>query len=301
MSEDIKLGRIAAVVRELALPAPFELSGFDACLQARTGRAARLAPVAMESGAPSGVLLRTDHADYLFYERQTTPFHQAHIALSLAAQMLLGDAHRPTIDPQLVPDVSPRLLRLMLGTAGGRPVTRSEAETFAFLALECARAAGFPPTLARRALRQLDPLHSALLRAVPEVTSPAAAGGPSGATFRLYRQVIEIRDAVLALRPFRDPEVARTAARYGRAAGQTGDELAAAVEAAVLASALRARNARQHFPDAAGDRASAPVGGQDLRTDTACLMRVSQALAGLLLGRGPAPAGVSEHGPDSAL
>jgi hypothetical protein len=59
--------------------------------------------------------------------------------------------------------------------------------------------------------------------------------------YRLYRRVIEIRDGLLALRSYRDPEVRIGARRCGAAAGLTGDELRAAVAAAQLRAVLNAK------------------------------------------------------------
>jgi hypothetical protein len=271
--------RSKSMIRELAIPAPFELSAFGACIERRTRRVAELVPTVMEAGAPSGAWLRTARADYLFYEERTSPFHQAHIVLSLAGRMLLGNASGPQIDRRLVPDVSPELVRLMLGDSDQPSVTRHEAETFAFLALHSARAAGYPPVAARRAQRDLQPLHSALRDVVPETTSAVASGTRSGARIRLYRQVIEVRDAMLAVRPFRDPEAGRIAERDGRAAGLSGDELAAAVEAAVLASALHGRTAGHHAAHVEGDPTWDSPGGRDLLGEVTYLEQVSRALA----------------------
>jgi hypothetical protein len=94
--------------------------------------------------------------------------------LFLAAHVLLGDTASPSVDLRLIPDVSPDLARMMLGETAGNPVTELEAETFAFVALEHGRRASYPPPLARRALRCLRPLHSALREAVPEATNAAA-------------------------------------------------------------------------------------------------------------------------------
>jgi hypothetical protein len=154
-----------ALVRELAVPAPFERSEFRARIERHTHCGLELIPAVMRPAAPSGTWLRTDRADYFYYEEQTSPFHQAHIVLSLAAHVLLGDAAAPSVDLRLVPGGGPELVRLMLGGIAASPVTHLEAETFAFLALERARPVCYPPFLARRALRQLRPLHSALREA----------------------------------------------------------------------------------------------------------------------------------------
>jgi hypothetical protein len=288
----------AAMVRELAVPAPFEQNEFRARIERHTHRALELIPTVMGPGAPSGTWLRTEGTDYFYYEEQTSPFHQAHIALSLAACVLLGDASGPAVDLRLVSDVSPELARMMLGDATGNPVTHMEAETFAFLALEHARPASYPPSLARRALQRLRPLQSALLAAVPEATGAGAFGLWPAASARLHRQVIQIRDVALALRPYRDPQVAVAATHAARAAGLAGDELAVMVEASVLSAAIDARRAGHPAQSAAGHICLPPVAGADLRSETACLVKVSRAFAQLRHDGDPARGDHPERRPD---
>ena len=278
---------------ELAVPVPFSMAEFGACLEERTGRAAMLIPVAMAPGVPSGIFVQTGGADYLFYEEQTSPFHQAHIVVSLAAHAVLDDLAGPCIDRRLVPDVSPQLLRMMLGDdARIATVTQAGAETFAFVALDRAGVAACPTDLARHLLREVGPLHSALLGAVPEASAGAACGcavtGGAGddAGLRLYQRVIEIREAMLALRPWRDPDVA-TAASVAGLAGLAGDELAAKVEAAVLAAAVRARNAGHPVRRPAGDGGCLWVAGPDLRSEADWLVQVSRAFAQVPVAGGP--------------
>ena len=287
----------AVVVSELAVPAPFERSEFRACIGRHTHRDVELVPAVMRPGAPSGTWLRTDGADYFYYEEQTSSFHQAHIILSLAAHVLLGGAGAPSVEPRLVPGVSPGLVRMMLGSSATGPVTHLEAETFAFLAMERARPACYPPSLARRALRQLLPLRTALQEVIPVPTGAAADGFWPAASSRLHRQVIEIRDASLALRHYRDPQMALAATRAARGAGLAGDELAATVEACVLSAALRARSLGHPVRDASSHTGPPPVAGPDLRSETACLVKVSRAFARLRCDR--EPGGVSENRPHS--
>jgi Family of unknown function (DUF6545) len=58
---------------------------------------------------------------------------------------------------------------------------------------------------------------------------------------RLHRQVIEIRDAALALRPFRTADALTAAVAVARAGGLTGEPFAASVEAGALAAAMTAK------------------------------------------------------------
>jgi hypothetical protein len=262
----------------MAVPAPFSLEGFRARLERHRGRVVLLVPVAMEQGAPSGTSVQTAYADYLYYESQTSPFHQAHIVLHLAACMLLGDRQGMTVDPRLVPDVSPRLLSLMVGEAARERVTHMEAEIFAFLVLQQAGCT-LSGSSARRSLRQLEPLRAAVLDAVPAAARTAASGVSLAAQFRLHRTVVEIRDAALALNAYQDPQVATAATTAARAAGLTGDDAAAAVEAAILAGSLRAVKAGQPGSSKPGGTGLPPMLRPDLRSETAWLLKVSRALA----------------------
>lgn len=270
---------LARLVRELAIPVPFDLDTFGCWLQRHSGHRVRLAPVTLPSGTPFGVLLRRAGADYLYYEEQTFPFHQAHIVLCLAAPLLLGETFRPSIDLRLVPDVCPQLVRMMLGEPTECTRRWCWAEAFAFLVLDQAR----PAVLERHDLRQLRTLHDALRSAVPDADDSALPQVGPASRFGLHRQVIEIYDVMLMLRPYRDPRAASAAAAAGRAAGLAGDELAASVEAAVLAVALQAKIAGQEARHAAGGGGGGdswpPAVGAGLAEEAAWLARVSRAFA----------------------
>ena len=58
--------------QKLELPAPFTLAGLRSCLEHYRGRTIRLVPIAMSPGAPSGVWLRSESTDFLFFEEQTS-------------------------------------------------------------------------------------------------------------------------------------------------------------------------------------------------------------------------------------
>ncbi|OLF14675.1 DUF6545 domain-containing protein [Actinophytocola xanthii] len=77
--------------------------------------------------------------------------------------------------------------------------------------------------------------------------------------FRLYRRIIEIRDAVLTLRPYVDEQVANTARESAAAAGLDRDGQEAVVEAATLAAALRAKADNRVNGDAAPPTAVRPA------------------------------------------
>ncbi|WSS41146.1 hypothetical protein OG220_11450 [Streptomyces sp. NBC_01187] len=91
----------------------------------------------------------------------------------------------------------------------------------------------------RVAYRSLTRLHQDLTAQVPD----PVLGLHAGADFRtrLYRMMVEIRDAQWALRFWMFPEAANDARRRAEAAGLAGDALAASIEAAQLRAAIQAK------------------------------------------------------------
>lgn len=136
---------------------------------------------------------------------------------------------------------------------------------------------------ARRSYRALEPLWAALCAELPEI----ALGGGGGArprrwpghfrrppvrraTFALYRRVIEIRDAHLALRPYFEPAPVPVG---GGAFGEPAR--AAAREAAAISAALANRRAGR-CPAAEAVPPTWPVAGT-LDAETAWLLEVTHA------------------------
>lgn len=109
---------------------------------------------------------------------------------------------------------------------------------------------------AHRAVTGLTPLWQTLTAAVPDVA--LAASGHAGVEYALYRMVIEIRDAQMALRVVAHPDVADWARAAARRHGVApGRDTALVVEAAELAAALHAHATADTAPaDAAIDRAA---------------------------------------------
>jgi hypothetical protein len=227
--------RMAALIQQLDPPAPFTLDGFRTWLEQHCRRVIRMMSTTMPPGAPSGVWLQADSADFLFYEEQTSAFHQAHIVASLAARILLAGPAGVAVSQQLIPNVDVQSQRLFLGARIGDAVSHSEAEAFALEVLQ--RSCPFPGDLqAGLLLRHLQPLRSVLLDAVPTAAHAAGPGSPVGAAARLYYAVIEIRDAALALR--RDDALAVTAAFPAR--GSKEETFTPTLEAAAdVASVIR--------------------------------------------------------------
>jgi hypothetical protein len=97
--------------------------------------------------------------------------------------------------------------------------------------------------------------------------------------YRLYRRVIEIRDAQLVLRPYSSAAVAGLAAAMGRESGLPPDRAAAVAEATIIVSALRTRERgwvcrHNRIPE----NHIGAVLGNDIRTESARLILVSQAI-----------------------
>ena len=248
---------------------------FWSVVRAQSQRAIELVPVNGEPGAPSGTWFRTARTDYLYYECQTSPFHQAHILLHLVARLLLSDQSDLTIDPWLISDLDPQLVQLILGNDVQVSQPHDEAENIAILALERVnrRPSGI---VARRMLRQLQPLRTALLAAAPEAARQSVQWAPRA---RLHQVVVEIRDAVLTLRPYWDSHALDDARRQAEAAGLTGEVQAVSVEAAVLAAALQRKMADAPAPRTCRADEWQYMPEPDLVSEARWLVKVARAFA----------------------
>jgi hypothetical protein len=125
---------------------------------------------------------------------------------------------------------------------------------------------------------RLRPLWALLLDGAPDVRLPPQPGTRLAARYRLHRRVVEIRDAQLALRPFRDGRAAAEAAAAALLAGLPQDERDAVIEAAMIVSALGARRngaAPGSSPDAGH---GLPEPGNDLESEAGRLLLVSRAV-----------------------
>ncbi|GAA2707465.1 MULTISPECIES: MAB_1171c family putative transporter [Streptomyces] len=137
------------------------------------------------------------------------------------------------------------------------------------------------------ALRRLRPLWLELTAAVPHVALDAPRpilrdlmATPRSVHLRLYRQVVEIRDAMLALRDLVTPETVEQARRHVHAHGLPEAEVEPAVVACWLGAALRAQ--ADHVPARASSLALVNPGGHGLQSEVAFLKDVARA-------RGTAP------------
>lgn len=92
------------------------------------------------------------------------------------------------------------------------------------------------PVVDRCAYRELEPLHQAVTAEV--AVHPVPQDAKAGIGARLYRRLMDIRDAQWALRQWMEPEVNTEAERRCNAVGLTGTDRAAVIEAAQLKFAI---------------------------------------------------------------
>ncbi|MFI9504940.1 MAB_1171c family putative transporter [Nocardia sp. NPDC052566] len=125
--------------------------------------------------------------------------------------------------------------------------------------------------------RELTPLWRQVHHALPEINlSPIE---DSGDEFSIYRRVIEIRDANLALRAHCHPQLRRWATDAAHHHGITGDQVQVVVEAAVTAGAIEAHAVGVRFHTAPSTAEASHIGAGDLSAERDWLIRVSRAFA----------------------
>ncbi|TCP56954.1 hypothetical protein EV191_101903 [Tamaricihabitans halophyticus] len=125
----------------------------------------------------------------------------------------------------------------------------------------------------RRALRAITPLWLDIRATVPEVVLPS--GGVVGTELTLYRRIIEIRDAQLALRWHVHPSVADWVREKEI---EDPRQLAVLTEAAALATALLAKDVGKRYAQDA-PIAEPPVADADIDAETTWLSAVARAYA----------------------
>lgn len=131
-----------------------------------------------------------------------------------------------------------------------------------------------------RSYRRLYPLWQELHRANPDLTlveqDHTRRPRLHDVEFLLYRQVIEIRDGQLALRPYVDPRIAEIAADLARRAGRPQEDGWAVSEAAAIAAGITAKARGLRASTAPPEPGPAP-GGTNIAAEVAWLSKVSWA------------------------
>jgi hypothetical protein len=142
--------RCRARLRRLALPEPFDLT--ELCRSVSIGRGRPLhvrgIPGPASRSRPCGIWIATGDDDWIFVDQQTSPLHRQHIVLHELAHMLCGhtSAELPENDllRRLFPDLSPAMVKAVLGRSSYQSEYEREAELLASLILARAQPAAVP-------------------------------------------------------------------------------------------------------------------------------------------------------------
>jgi hypothetical protein len=127
--------------------------------------------------------------------------------------------------------------------------------------------------IAHRTYRRLGPLWQVYVQAEPGIAfDEADRPGLRDIELRLYRRVIEIRDGMLAVRPYADAHSRQIAQQAAHRTGRKNADLIG--EAAWLEVA---RRAKLHELPPADDDAPALTGGADLADELRVLTRIAKA------------------------
>jgi len=127
-------------VRRLRLPDPFSVPALIDSIAAQRGRSLYLHPLDRPDGVPDmpcGMWVATDVADHIFFEQQTSTFHQEHIILHEFGPHDLRPHHRDAQRETLTP-TDPAVVRAALGRTSYNTRQEREAEMVASLLLTVA-------------------------------------------------------------------------------------------------------------------------------------------------------------------
>ncbi len=219
--------------------------------------------------------------DHVFYPRDTSRPHQQHIVLrEMAARALLwadqdaavahGSGHPLR---RLLPDLPDQVIEEALPELPGQPDERAVEHLATLMGY------AITPRLPRpgRALPALEPLRRALS------DEPAPAIAPTTGEAYLYRQVIDINDAMWRLRRHLSARVREQAESTARDAGFTGTEAAAVAAAIEWRAALHARP-RGHVE---AQVLPLPAGGNSFADEVSRLVALAHAFHGVRVPKPP--------------
>jgi hypothetical protein len=134
-------------LRQLTLPEPFDLAELCRSVSAGRGRElqVRAIPGPPSPARPCGIWIATEGGDWIFVDQQTSPLHRQHIVLHELAHMLCGHtaSELPETDMlrRLFPDLSPAMVKTVLGRSSYQSEYEREAELLASLILARAQSA----------------------------------------------------------------------------------------------------------------------------------------------------------------
>lgn len=151
--------RCKQLIRELSIPRPFDTDTFFAGVAQQHGKHIELVHATLATGLPCGMLVSTDTVDFIVHRTDTTPLHAQHTDMHELGHLLLGhgqpagrsagdtgahgaedpdaaaakDTAQATAEALhlLLPELSPRLIRRILGRTVYGTRQEWEAEVFA--------------------------------------------------------------------------------------------------------------------------------------------------------------------------
>ncbi|MFE3197807.1 DUF6545 domain-containing protein [Embleya sp. NPDC059237] len=299
----------------IAIPRPFDLDAFRRTVEELRCRDIGIAAAADPdpSGGVHALTVPLETTDWIFHDPGLTGAHFELVVLHELAHLICGHT-APHSD---APDVETSGLR---GRHGFAPAQESEAEMLASLIYARATSPCLPAQrsddgvpgrlttmldrhwtrITHERLRALRPLWDLVVPAIPDAVLPAPPGtrpdplGLEAAHMRLVRDVVEIRDGMLALRRYADPDLCDRLRIDLEGRGLTGAELQLATVAAwtvLTADALRRGKAPQRVElvpprpplpdlDAQADRLIDIEAALHWPATGACVEELSRTLAG---------------------
>jgi hypothetical protein len=129
------------LLRELELRPPLDVTDMCDRLSRHRGRPILLAAHPIPVPGPFGVWLSTSRADHIFYQRETTRPHQAHIIVHEIGHLIAdhrSDEQDDDLLQQIYPDLAPEAIRRALRRTSYDTAQEQEAETVATIILEWA-------------------------------------------------------------------------------------------------------------------------------------------------------------------
>lgn len=122
------------------MPVPFDLGQFCHMLERIYQRPIVVRSHPMGGRGMCGIWLATDDADYVFYERNTSPLHQRHIICHEIGHVIQGHTATRTLDPSwarlLMPELNQHQTVRILGRDTYSTDNEYEAELIATLILQ---------------------------------------------------------------------------------------------------------------------------------------------------------------------
>ncbi len=133
--------RCQRVVGQLVIPDSRDVRELCDRVGDQRGRSIALLPLPMSASGACGLWMAGSRADYICYERDTTPVHQTHIVLHELGHILCEHPGAENVESAfsgIFPDLSATTLKIMLARqhAGFTTQHEAEAETVAYLISE---------------------------------------------------------------------------------------------------------------------------------------------------------------------